>query len=87
MSILIKNATIVTMNANRDIIYGDLLIENDRISRIGKLNQYTADTVIDASNQLLLPGFVQSHVTFARRFSAVWQMTWNYWTGKQRLWP
>lgn len=62
MSILIKNATIVTMNAERDILNGDLLIENDRISRIGQLDQYTADTVINASNQLLLPGLIQSHV-------------------------
>jgi 5-methylthioadenosine/S-adenosylhomocysteine deaminase len=88
MSILIKNATIVTMNANRDIIYGDLLIENDRISRIGKLNQYTADTVIDASNQLLLPGFVQSHVhlcqaLFRGMADDLELLDWL----KQRLWP
>ena len=62
MSILIKNATIVTMNKTRDVFGGDLLIENDRISRIGKLDRYTADMVIDANNQLLLPGFIQSHV-------------------------
>lgn len=62
MSILIRNAIIVTMNQERDVLRGDLLIENDRISRIGNLERHTADMVIEAHNQLLLPGFVQSHV-------------------------
>jgi 5-methylthioadenosine/S-adenosylhomocysteine deaminase len=88
MSILIKNATIVTMNQNRDIFTGDLLIENDRISQIGILNRYNADTVIDASNQLLLPGFVQSHVhlcqvLFRGMADDLELLDWL----QQRIWP
>ncbi|MBP8818865.1 MAG: 5'-deoxyadenosine deaminase [Syntrophomonadaceae bacterium] len=88
MSILIKNATIVTMNENRDVFCGDLLIENDRISRIGKLDWYTADTVIDADNQLLLPGFVQSHihlcqVLFRGMADDLELLDWL----QQRIWP
>jgi len=88
MSILIKNATIVTMNENRDVFGGDLLIENDRISRIGKLDRYTADMVIDASNQLLLPGFVQSHVhlcqvLFRGMADDLELLDWL----QQRIWP
>lgn len=88
MSILIKNATIVTMNSERDILSGDLLIENDRINRIGKLDRYTADTVIDASNQLLLPGLIQSHVhlcqvLFRGMADDLELLDWL----QQRIWP
>lgn len=88
MSMLINNATIVTMNRNRDIICGDILIEDDRISRIGKLDWYTADTVIDADNQLLLPGFVQSHVhlcqvLFRGMADDLELLDWL----QQRIWP
>ncbi len=88
MSILIKNATIVTMNENRDVFGGDLLIENDRINRIGKLDRYTADMVIDAGNQLLLPGFIQSHVhlcqvLFRGMADDLELLDWL----QQRIWP
>jgi len=76
------------MNENRDVFGGDLLIENDRISRIGKLDRYTADMVIDASNQLLLPGFVQSHVhlcqvLFRGMADDLELLDWL----QQRIWP
>ena len=88
MSILIRNAIIVTMNQGQDIIHGDLLIENDRISRIGNLGRYTADMVIDAGNQLLLPGFVQSHVhlcqvLFRGMADDLELLDWL----QQRIWP
>ena len=33
---LIKNAEIITMNKNKDILIGDLLIEGNTIKHIGK---------------------------------------------------
>lgn len=88
MSILIKNATIVTMNPERDIIKGDLLIEKDRISRIGKLEHCAADIFIDARSQLLLPGFIQSHVhlcqvLFRGMADDLELLDWL----QQRIWP
>jgi 5-methylthioadenosine/S-adenosylhomocysteine deaminase len=88
MSILIKNATIVTMNKNRDVFCGDLLIENDCISRIGRLDRYTADMIINADNQLLLPGFIQSHVhlcqvLFRGMADDLELLDWL----QQRIWP
>lgn len=62
MAILIKNGTLITMNQEREILKGDLLIENDRIQSIGKLNPAREDEVIDAEGQLLLPGLIQTHV-------------------------
>lgn len=62
MSILIKNGTLITMNPTRDIFKGDILIEEDRISKIGSLKSEQAAQIIDASGKLVIPGLVQSHI-------------------------
>lgn len=61
--ILIQNAEIVTMNDREDIVYGDLLIENDRIAAIGEnIERQGVDRVIDGSGRTVIPGFVQTHI-------------------------
>lgn len=63
MQILIKNAEIITMNENNEIIYGDLLIEDDRIVEISKgIDGVLADKIIDATGKTVIPGFIQSHI-------------------------
>ncbi|WP_227765301.1 5'-deoxyadenosine deaminase [Zhaonella formicivorans] len=61
MSILIKNATIVTMNQEREIVQGNILLEGDRIVAIGQTRE-EADRVIDATGKVVIPGLIQSHV-------------------------
>jgi len=65
--ILINNPLMVaTMNDNQEEFSGGhVLIENDKIISIGK-NDLTveADEVIDASNMVVLPGFVNTHHHF-----------------------
>ena len=65
--ILIKNPLLVaTMNDSKEeFSSGHILIENDKIISIGK-NDLTveADEVIDASNMVVLPGFVNTHHHF-----------------------
>ncbi|HEY6806338.1 MAG TPA: 5'-deoxyadenosine deaminase [Pyrinomonadaceae bacterium] len=60
-SVLIKNGTVVTVDANDSIVRGDLLIQDDRIAAIGG-SQHSADTVIDATDCAVIPGFVQTHI-------------------------
>ena len=60
-SILINNAFIVTMNQDRQVLQGGLLVEDDHISAIGSIHQ-TADRVINARGQVLIPGLIQAHV-------------------------
>ncbi len=60
-SILINNALIVTMNSDRQVLQGSLLVENDRITAVGSIN-HTADRVINARGQVLIPGLIQTHV-------------------------
>lgn len=61
-TILIKNGTIVTMNPSREVIKADLLIENDRIIKIGSLAEEKADQIINAQNKLVIPGLIQTHI-------------------------
>lgn len=61
--LLIKNGTIVTMNDAREIFQGDLLIDKNRIAAMGQipLPKVPDMTVIDASEQLVIPGLIQTH--------------------------
>ena len=81
-TILIKDAQIVTMNRDGDILTGDILIENDRITAIGPdLNPAQADKIIDAKNRTVIPGFIQTHIHFVRRCSVVKGTIWSLWIG------
>jgi len=64
MSILIRGAEIVTMDAARGAapFTGDILIEGERIAAIGDLSGRTADRVIEAAGKLAMPGLVNAHM-------------------------
>ena len=62
MRTLIKNAEIVNEN---QIFKGDLLIENDFISKIeNNISEENVDRVIDAEGKYLLPGVIDDQVHF-----------------------
>ncbi len=60
MSILIRDAWIITQNARREIIKGDVYIEDNRISDVGRVNQ-EADIIIDGKNKIVMPGLINTH--------------------------
>src|SRR6187401_3198877 len=63
MSALIRNATILTMNDAMDVVTGDVWVRGGRIAGVGaSLPVHDGATIVDASGDLLLPGFVQTHV-------------------------
>lgn len=64
MSILIANATVITMNPSRDVLQTDLFIEKDRIVRMGPnlKNEVQAVEYIDATDKIVFPGLIQSHM-------------------------
>jgi 5-methylthioadenosine/S-adenosylhomocysteine deaminase len=61
-SILIKNGYLVSMDPSRGNFYGDILVEDNKISKIAPDLEIQVDKVIDASDRIVLPGFVQSHI-------------------------
>jgi 5-methylthioadenosine/S-adenosylhomocysteine deaminase len=60
-SILIKGGTLLTMDRATPVVRGDLLIRGSRISSLGESGQ-TADVVVDATDCVVLPGFIQTHI-------------------------
>ncbi|WP_102275626.1 5'-deoxyadenosine deaminase [Cytobacillus massiliigabonensis] len=87
-SILIKNAEIITMNRNEEIVTGDIYIVDDRIVEIGHDLVHTADKVIHATGRTVIPGFVQTHIhlcqtLFRGQADDLELMDWL----KQRIWP
>ena len=60
-SILIKGGTLLTMDRARPVVEGELLISGNRISTVEEKGQ-SADVVIDATDCVVLPGFIQTHI-------------------------
>jgi 5-methylthioadenosine/S-adenosylhomocysteine deaminase len=61
-STLIRNATIVTMNDQWDVLSGGVSVRDGRIASIGVEPVEPHDVVIDAAGAYLLPGFIQTHI-------------------------
>ena len=86
-SILIKNGTLVTMDAEDSILRGDLLVVDGRIADVGATGK-TADLVIDATDCAVLPGFVQTHIHLCQTLfrGAADDLSLIDWL-KKRVWP
>jgi cytosine/adenosine deaminase-related metal-dependent hydrolase len=70
-SILISGGTIITMDSNRRVIRnGAVRVENDRIVELGKATQVgaqsQAESEVDASGMVVLPGLIDTHVHLAQ---------------------
>jgi dihydropyrimidinase len=77
MSILIKNGKIITA---ADDYVADIFIEEETISTIGKNLKIKADTTIDASGKLVIPGGIDPHVHLEMPFMGAFSSD-NYETG------
>ncbi len=77
MSVLIKNGRIITAT---DDYVADLFIEGETISAIGKNLNVNADTEIDASGKLVMPGGIDPHVHLDMPFMGTYSSD-NYETG------
>src|SRR6185369_11160322 len=86
-SLLIKNGTLLTIDASDSVVQGDLLIANGRIAAIGG-SGHTADEIIDASDAVVIPGFVQTHIHLCQTIfrGAADDLALIDWL-KRRIWP
>src|SRR5438105_272700 len=87
-AILIKGGTIVTMDEQNSIVYGDVLIRDGRIAKIAHDIDLSGSEVIDAQGCAVLPGFVQTHVHLCQTLfrGAADDLSLIDWL-KKRVWP
>jgi len=89
MSILIKDAAILTQNDKREQRHGDLYIEDQKIVQISdKPLSVEAEYIINGKNKLVMPGLINTHthipMTLLRGYSD--DMLLKDWL-KKRIWP
>jgi 5-methylthioadenosine/S-adenosylhomocysteine deaminase len=85
---LIKNGTLVTMDAKESVFTGDLLFEGRNIMALGENLGEQADEVVDAGGCAVLPGFVQTHIHLCQTLfrGAADDLSLIDWL-KKRVWP
>ncbi len=66
MDILIKGAKVITQNNNRDNFETDILIEKNKIVKVGKeLSKKGVENVFSAKGKIIFPGLVNAHTHVA----------------------
>ncbi len=92
VELLIRNATVVTMNAAREVLLdADVLLDGDRIASVGphsKARRARATRVIDGRGLVVLPGLIHSHLhacqTLCRNHAdGLELLDWL----RERIWP
>ncbi|EQI36278.1 amidohydrolase family protein [Clostridioides difficile Y184] len=87
MDILIKNAIIVTVNKEREVIFdGALVVKDNKIADIGNSKEieskYTdVKKIIDAKGKVLFPGFINTHNHLFQTLLKGLEMIWYLKTG------
>ena len=90
--ILIKNGYVISMNKNREIFKnGSILIENDRVKAVGRVDPSLINSDVEVYNALgkiILPGFINTHVHLSQQLGRgvaddVVLLTWL----RERVWP
>ena len=87
-SVLIKNATILSLSDDTSLSTGDILVEKNKIAAIGENLTSDVAKVLDASGLVAMPGFIQTHThlcqTLFRNYANDLQLLdWL----KRRIWP
>lgn len=88
MSILIKNAQIVSMVDSQEVLQGDIFVRGPVIEKIGENLQEQADEIIDATGMVAMPGLINCHnhaaMALFRGYSD--DLRLMDWLG-QKIWP
>ena len=86
--IVLRGGTVVTMDARRSVVRGDVLIAQGRIQSVGKSVRAPKAKVIDCTGRAVIPGLVQAHVhlcqvLFRNHADGLELLDWL----SQRIWP
>jgi 5-methylthioadenosine/S-adenosylhomocysteine deaminase len=88
MSTLIRDGHIVTMNAKRQILRGDLRFDQGEIREIGKLEPKAGEAVVNAAGAFVIPGLIQTHTHLIQTLFRGWadDLELLDWLQK-KIWP
>jgi 5-methylthioadenosine/S-adenosylhomocysteine deaminase len=90
--LVIKDATIITLDGENRIVKGSVVVELGRIAEIlpssSSITESDFDEVIDGRGRVLLPGFVQTHIHLCQTLfrGAADDLALIDWL-RQRVWP
>ena len=89
--LLIRDATVITLDPANRILQGSVVVENGRIAAIESSvsrSDSGFDEVIDGRDRVLLPGFIQTHIHLCQTLfrGAADDLALIDWL-KQRVWP
>ncbi|UCC75384.1 MAG: amidohydrolase family protein, partial [Anaerolineales bacterium] len=88
-SILIKDADVVTLNENGDVLRRtDIAIRDGRIESLSAIpSDFEADEIIEASDHVVMPGFFNAHTHAAMTFERGWadDLPFDRWLN-ERIW-
>ncbi|MFC1804100.1 amidohydrolase family protein [Thermoproteota archaeon] len=76
----IKNGFIVTMDKDKTLLQnGDIYIQDDKIVEIGKnLKISDPEYIVDATDHLVMPGFVNAHSHLQQYFRGVYELMGDF---------
>lgn len=65
-TLMVKNGTVITMNARRDIIEdGTIVLDGDKILEVGRASKiegkYKPEKIINAKGKVVMPGLINAH--------------------------
>ncbi len=61
MIVAFRDAIIVTQNAKREILRGDVVVDGERLVSVGPHYNGTADREIDCTRDIIIPGLINTH--------------------------
>lgn len=86
----LRDATLITMDEDRRVFTGDLLIEDGQIAALGEVSHEDAEgaTQLDLSGRIVIPGFIQCHIHLCQTLmrSCADDMVLIDWL-RRRIWP
>ncbi len=87
-AVLLRGGVILTVDAQRRVLSGDVLIEHGRITALGDVKSPAGATIIDVSGQVVMPGLVQAHTHLCQTLcrGAADDLPLLTWL-KERIWP
>lgn len=88
LDLLVRGGTVVTMDARRRVIEGDVLVRDGRIVAVGRVPDGPGARVIEARGAAVIPGLVQAHVHLCQALfrGAADELPLMEWL-RTRIWP